>query len=376
MPTLENEKLVFRFPETEPEARFSIDFQRTLRIPDSESTYGLPPGLGSFPLRHVEDYSDQLPEDMARRGGVLMPMWQAEAMWLSFTNNSPSWGLDFPVAIKIAAGKINAVTGEPWSKGLNRDPQDYAVSPQQRWLDGFAVEKGVIRQFVAMPLGEGYTAEEQLTGKAEWGGLQIMVVPLKANVWRRRRKAFERQRERERREHERMLQERSASAGNDGLILPTRMFARRLPSVSIAPAAMSMGLGGGGRMRQTIYPDRFRSEDWDLAAADRVFVNLVHAKDWKSITGAAAPSEPPTAAAYSKAGLPWFDYYGQDQDGLVGGGALSKLKSIGSLFANKVGVPLPNSQDVDTGPTIALGPDKQLRPVVSSIADLDSWGAG
>lgn len=28
-------------------------------------------------------------------------------------------------------------------------------------------------QFVAMPLGEGYTVEEQLTGKAEIGGLQF-----------------------------------------------------------------------------------------------------------------------------------------------------------------------------------------------------------
>ncbi len=29
----------------------------------------------------------------------------------------------------------------------------------------------MIRQFVAMPLGEGYTAEEQLTGEAQHGGL-------------------------------------------------------------------------------------------------------------------------------------------------------------------------------------------------------------
>ena len=34
----------------------------------------------------------------------------------------------------------------------------------------------MIRQFVAMPLGAGYTAEEQITGEAEHGGLQIVVV--------------------------------------------------------------------------------------------------------------------------------------------------------------------------------------------------------
>lgn len=363
MPTLENNKLVFRFPEIEPEARFSIDFQRTLRIPDSERTYGLPPGLGAFPLRHVEDYVDQLPEDMAKRGGALLPMWQAEAMWVSFTNDGPEWDLEFPVAIKIAAGKINAVTGEPWSKGLNRDPQDYVVSPQQRWLDGFAVEKGVIRQFVAMPLGEGYTAEEQLTGKAEWGGLQIMVVPLKAEVWRKHREAYELQKEIERIEQERRRERQSHAYGGESeetLYMHSERV-HRLPSVSLA---MPMGLGAGGRMRQTVYPDRFRKEDWDVAAADRVFVHLVHAKDWKAITGTAPPTEPPTAAAYTNAGLPWFDYYGDDQDGLDGGTALRSLKSIVSLFADKVGVPLPHSKDIVTGPTIGLGPRKPtIRPV-------------
>jgi hypothetical protein len=38
------------------------------------------------------------------------------------------------------------------------------VSPEQPWLDGFAIEKGVIRQFVAIPLGNGYSVEEQVTG--------------------------------------------------------------------------------------------------------------------------------------------------------------------------------------------------------------------
>ena len=72
-------------------------------------------------------------------------------------------------------GKINAVTGRDWSNGLHRGQQDYMVAPGQPWLDGYCVEKGVIRQFVAMPLGAGYTAEEQITGKAEQGGLQVIV---------------------------------------------------------------------------------------------------------------------------------------------------------------------------------------------------------
>jgi hypothetical protein len=108
----------------------------------------------------------------------MLPMYQAEAMWLRFSG-------DYPMAVKVAAGKINAVTGDAWDQPLHRRPQDYLVTPNQPWLDGFVVEKGVIRQFVAMPLGAGYTVEEQLTGAAEHGGVQIVAYPLKAAIWRR-----------------------------------------------------------------------------------------------------------------------------------------------------------------------------------------------
>ena len=49
---------------------FSIRFQRTLRIPDDDRTYPLPPGLGRFPLRHVDDFADRVPETWLERGGV------------------------------------------------------------------------------------------------------------------------------------------------------------------------------------------------------------------------------------------------------------------------------------------------------------------
>lgn len=342
MPTLEKDRLVFRFAHVEEDARVSIDFQRTLRIPDSDETYPLPPGLGRFPVRHVEDHAERLPASTTDRGGVILPMWQAEAMWLNFSNFGPEWDLDFPVAIKVAAGKINAVTGEAWRPGLHRDPQDYMVSPEQPWLDGFAVEKGVIRQFVAMPLGDGYSVEEQLTGEAEWGGLQIAVVPLKADVWQAKRRAWE--------EEKRRSRIRSEAASSAYYVCRSE------------PAPM--GLGAGGRMRQIIYPDQFNLEDWDVAAADRVFVTLLHAKDWKAVTGEAAPNEPPTAKEYSDAGLPWFEYYGKDQGALPGGANLGVVKSVAKLFKKKTGATLPNSYDVQTGAPKALGPRRKgARPV-------------
>lgn len=135
-----------------------------------------PPGLGRFPVEHVDDFADNLPDTWRTHGGVFIPMYQSETLWINFSG-------DYPCAVKIAAGKINAVSGEPWSNGLSADPQDYAVIPEQPWLDGFNVSEDFIRQFIAMPLGEGFTAEEQITGKAEHGGLQIIVYPMKYDVY-------------------------------------------------------------------------------------------------------------------------------------------------------------------------------------------------
>jgi len=86
MPTLEDDEIIFRFPSVEEDAKFSIALHRTLRIPDSDIEYPLPPSLGLFPLRHVEDYTTLLPRSTIDRGGIIFPMWQAEAMWMSFSN--------------------------------------------------------------------------------------------------------------------------------------------------------------------------------------------------------------------------------------------------------------------------------------------------
>ena len=66
---LKQDNLVFTFPEVHPDARLEITFQRTLRIPDDGETYPLPPGLGSFPLRHVDDFAKNVSRDLRIIGG-------------------------------------------------------------------------------------------------------------------------------------------------------------------------------------------------------------------------------------------------------------------------------------------------------------------
>ncbi len=108
---LKRERLVFSFPEVHPKARPTIDFQGTLRIPDDDRTYPLPPGPGSFPLRHVDDFFDNVPPRRVEHGGVMMPMYQSEATWLNFRTEWVEERMTpYPLAIKVGTGKIDAVS--------------------------------------------------------------------------------------------------------------------------------------------------------------------------------------------------------------------------------------------------------------------------
>ena len=320
MITLEDDSLVFRFPDVHDDARCAIEFQRTLRIPDDGRDYPLPPGVGSFPLRHLDDYAPRLPEKWHRRGGVISPMHQAEAMWINFTAVS-----DYPFAVKIATGKICALTGDRWINHLNNDPQDYLVLPEQPWLDGYCVEKGVIRQFVAMPLGGGYTVEEQLTGAARHGGLQIVVYPMK-------------------RERYRQLMAHSSDRIEAGEVL-----------CRMAPEAM--GLAPGGRMRQEVYDDPHGLDAWDQRQASRCFVTIANSSQWMAITGERPPTVSPTAKQYTTAGLPWFEWYGGGVAAVDGAEKLKSLASVAQLGKTKGEEPLPENEAVEVTHVVGLRSD-------------------
>lgn len=107
--------LHFSCPGVHAEASLDIRFQRTLRLPDDERDYPLPPGLGEFPLCPVEQCAGRVPNAWQQRGGAVLPMYQAEAMWLNFLRWTP-----YPFALKIAAGKINAITGEHQQSRMGR----------------------------------------------------------------------------------------------------------------------------------------------------------------------------------------------------------------------------------------------------------------
>jgi hypothetical protein len=321
---LVNDGLVFSFPEVHGDAVLRVEFQRTLRIPDDGKAYPLPPGLGCFPLRHVDDHAEHVPAAWQRHGGVLLPLYQSEALWLNF--HSPH---GYPFAVKVATGRINAVTGESWQEPLQREPQDYLAIPEQPWLDGYVVEKGRIRQFVAMPLGAGYSVEEQLTGAAEHGGIQLMVYPLRRELWQPRPRRIPQ---------------------------PWLAMVKQEPaSYSLSDAEPDMGLAPGGLMEQEIFEDERGLADWD-SRSSRVFVHLSNSVSWLGITGEMPPGNAPTAEDYTRAGLPWFEYYDADRQALAGAERLRGLKSVKEKGAEKRQSPLPENTSVTPENVVKLRP--------------------
>lgn len=316
----------------------AIRFHRTLRIPDDSKEYPLPPSLGAFPLRRVEDYAKKVPATWREHGGVFLPMYQREAMWLSFSG--ANWR---PNALKVAIGKVNALSGKPWSellvKGRGEDEQDYMIVPEQPWLDGINAGDGFIKQFVAMPLGMGYTVEGQVTGEEKFGGVQLCVFDPKTGKFpdtppppsplRSRRAGTQL--------HNYASLNSSYSGqsfGSHGLI-GSDVVSAAAGSLDSSLVGQEMGLAAGGRMRQKIYPDRHGIETWDQGNYARLYVHLVNSAMWTQITGEAMPSTPVSVQVYAQHGYPWFDLYDEAKGDVGASDVLSGVKSVKEMDAEK-----------------------------------------
>lgn len=311
-----------------------VRFVRTLRLPE-QGTHALPPGLGEFPVRMVSDYPDTAPADWLKRGGVMLPMYLREAMWLSFSVTQTA-------ALQIGVGKVCAVSGQPWSDSLSQKPQNYVVLPEQPWLDGINSGDGTIRQFVAVPLGLGATVEGQVTGEEVWGGIQLQnfaakrpdpaapapfydspMPPMLTGGSGQQPGAYQ--------------QQGYQGGAPAGLPPNTAGYgcAPPAPSTPAAPRrAKAMGLGVGGTMRQEIYADSRKLSAWKAKPVGRVFVHLVTPPDWRRITGEEPPASPISRATYTQAGLPWYDYYDGDGTDLKPTPQLQDVAPVGDWIGD------------------------------------------
>ncbi len=271
---------------------FSVGLHRTLRIPETEGSFPLPPGLGLFPIFNVSDYAGREPQDWLLRGGGFIPMYQREALWIGF--DAPRWR---PVAVMVHVGGINAVSGQRYSNELRSDPQNYVVCPDQVWLDGVNAGEGVIRQFVAMPLGQGYSVEAAITGHESVGGIQIKVFQPKAGLFPDK--------------PPRQVQEDKIR-----------------PMASPLIGGAKMGLGAGGRMKQKIYPDRHGIDTWDPENCSEIEIQILNSDYFEQVTGQKPPPTPINAEKYTEYGLPWFDLYDEGKEDVGAPEILKNIKTI------------------------------------------------
>lgn len=296
-------------------------------------------------------------------------------MWICFASNDK-------FAVKIYVGGVNAVSGEPsveTEQTQNRrykrlsekkNIQDYVVTPDQKWLDGIASTDGAVRQFVAMPLGSGYSVEAQITGADLVGGLQLEITPVKET--RRPTGSFVL--------HQRGLPRDGShfqifvltltgdtysmrvsklhtideikSLIQDGVGIPPDqqrlMYAgkqledgRTLGEYNVPVGGtlhlvlrlrggggipFEMGIAAGGLIKQSILKDNNDPAIWDPEGGIILNVQILNSAAFKGVTGETPQETPINAKTYAECGFPYYAFYDEQPSGIKGD--FSGVKSV------------------------------------------------
>ncbi|KAE9369833.1 hypothetical protein N431DRAFT_560557 [Stipitochalara longipes BDJ] len=366
-----------------------ISLRRTIRIPDNGTAYELPPDCGPFPIYSVKQYKSNLPEHMAGKGGLFVPIYEREAMWIKFKSQRS-------FAIKIHAGGINAVSGEPQTEDIatmlkrklllteGKTIQDYVVAGSQLWLDGIATNDGKVMQFVATPVDSGYSVEAQINGKDTIAGLQFEIIPTKRkpmflHVMTLAGKHIQFQVEAcmTIAHVKRLIEVREGIPYNDRRIVTRwndrawlddchtlahynitdeetiyvivrlrgggysdpkdlakmqekKALAkdRQLQEEIKAEVKSEMAVAPGGFINQTIVRDPVPAEDWDVKNVVMFNLQLLNAAAFEHLIGIKAPPTPISPALYQQYGYPFFKLY-EEKSGI--NGSFLGLQSVAQL---------------------------------------------
>lgn len=350
---------------------FQVSIQRTLRVPDTAKTYKLPASLGSFRVHQVQDFMDNpyVPDKWKQAKGVFIMMYENEAAWLNFSGQHPH-------ALKVAFGKVNAINGEIWNQKLIAGKNDYIVAPRpQYWIDGINVGDGVVRQIVASRLGEGKTIEEQVTGKAEHGGMQLIVYAPKKEyrdqLWAERLRKINNDYNGM---WESVMSYGSANTSLQSYSLNSTASPRNIRSKGLSSSSpdnrtffsddmseslSEMGVSAGGKIQQKIYPDPHGVHVWDQDNFGRVFVHIASPELYEKIIGQRSHSAP-TRSTYSQYNIPWFELKDNHMGDIEASDTLKKVKSVGQLNMDE-GINSDKDHYMDSNPSSLPHPDNILQ---------------
>ncbi len=268
----------------------TVSFIRTFRIPDDGKTYPLPNGYGKFPIFKVADHWKTVPSHwMVQGGGIFIPMFLSEAMWIKFS--SPSW---HPNAVKIGAGGVNVINGKEWNSRIKTDENDYVVCPPQEWLDGIYIGNDQVRQFVSVLPNSGESLESKVKGADKTRGIQISVFDAKKGVFP------DKNPNQDQNPHQNILYQAAANSNRSG----------DLDKID------ELVISGGGKISQKIYEDPHGASVWDNSNYGVVNIFIVNVVEFINITGGIPIRSPVTYEEAKKRGLPWFKLYDEELESI------------------------------------------------------------
>lgn len=327
-------------------------------------------------------------------------------MWIRFTSQEK-------FAVKIYVGGVNAVSGEPSVEteqtqsrryklmSEKKNIQDYVVTPQQLWLDGIASTDGTVRQFVAMPLGSGYSVEAQVSGLDLVGGLQIEVTPSRApphvpytpsftkpagtpyfditvKTLLRKEITFKVSGLHAVHELKELIEGREGIPLSDQrLIFKGKQLedGRTLSYCQVGPGSVCglvlalrgggdpemMGIAAGGLIKQTIRRDNNDPIIWDPNHGTIFNVQILNSAVFKAVTGECPPTSPVTAKTYAEYGYPYYSLYDEKPSGIKGD--FAGVKSVAE-------------KDLESSPTAekAKAVAEVIEDTNNSVVVLDSTG--
>ncbi|KAH8806710.1 hypothetical protein DL96DRAFT_611863 [Flagelloscypha sp. PMI_526] len=397
-----------------------IQFHRTLRVPDDLDVNRLPVDLGIFPLLPVAKYAHKLPENIVQSGGFFMPMFEREALFISFQSLAERGFFEsMSPAVKISAGGVNILTGKFKNVyDAHVCEQDYIVAGRQPWIDGAMTEEGIVRQFVGMNHDNMYTLEEQVTGKADEGGFQFDVFPriqkndlenfieynmeyeTKNGRCSQGRRLDYAKTPREAgvmpgatigtetgapficKDDAWTVSEYLTSIGDLPLTaeynrtdlfgdsyqsyvcgIPVPITSEAVESVGgIDEKIRPMGIGLGGKIIQKIYKDKESPRVYDQEGGQRVYVHIISTDVWERVTGTLPPITPISPETYKQHKIPWFTLSDTSETSLYPQTAiLSHIKTINQVDREKA-----NARSLEITQEAIIDPEKPPKCLLHS----------
>jgi hypothetical protein len=150
---IDDNELVFAFPEVNASAELRVSFRRA-----------------DQPKEWVS-FSDPIDGGIAvAAGGRLVMHLRPKDVHQESSYRTGTQTIRYPFAVLVTVAGLNALTGEP-STSLSRTPQNYFASPPQGGIDGYFV-RGVVHPF----RGGAELPKERAR-------LDLRVFPMKSETW-------------------------------------------------------------------------------------------------------------------------------------------------------------------------------------------------